>query len=195
MIYIYNHATWAFKYIICLACCIVICLSQNCQKYIGWPCCFPGHPGAWLAMAPPPELRVETSLLGKRRRPVVDRQRGRKEVGGGGSLGFWHKLLLLQKKMHILYESCLKIIPYWSRELPLNNRKWISSWQELFSFASDRDESGREPLFCLISRTLERWTIFISWTHPNHSYYDEQELLSLILKITNLKQFLKWCKF
>ena len=101
IINIHNHATWAFKYVIFLAFCIVICLSltsQNCQNYIGWPCCFPGHPGAWLAMAPPPpELRVETSLLGKRRRPVVDRQRGRKEVGGGGSLGFWHILLHLQK--------------------------------------------------------------------------------------------------
>ena len=66
IINIHNHATWAFKYVIRLAFCIVICLSlisQNCQKTIGWPCCFPGHPGAWLAMAP--ELRVETSLLGE----------------------------------------------------------------------------------------------------------------------------------
>ena len=126
------------------------------------------------------------------RRPPAGEERG----GRRGKLGILTQIATFATtKKCIFFMKAVKIIPYWSKELPLNNRKWISSWQELFSFASDRDESGREPMFCLISRTLERWTIFISWTHPNHSYYDEQELLSLILKITNLKQFLKWCKF
>ena len=121
------------------------------------------------------------------RRPPAGEERG----GRRGKLGILTQIATFAKKMHIFF----KIAVSKSAHAGPKNFWIMASWQELLSFASDRDESGREPMFCLISRTLERRTIFISWTHHNHSYYDEQEFLSLILKITNLKQFLKWCKF
>ena len=102
IINIHNHATWAFKYVIRLAFCIVICLSlisQNCQKTIGWPCCFPGHPGAWLAMASHGS-RVESwdissgETTATSRRPPAGEERG----GRRGKLGILTQIATFAKK-------------------------------------------------------------------------------------------------
>ena len=114
IINIHNHATWAFKYVIRLAFCIVICLSLTSQIVLYWMTLLLPWPSRRMA-SHGSSSRVESwdissgETTATSRRPPAGEKRG----GRRGKLGILTQVDTFAKKMHLL-DSCLKISPCWS---------------------------------------------------------------------------------